>query len=412
MTMKLLYAAPRLKTLRSPVGLPFLCLGLVLTASCAGDLGDLGDQEGGTDIEATSDTRSSILWAGPDQCMPGSLPTAINSLRSAPGILSRTSAYPVLPLDDFNFLRFHAMSGCHVQGMVELKIGAAIVHNRVTSSNTVFAHLNEPCDQFRRGVSTPARVTRKRGAAYDSSSFLPHSSNVFHPGGMAAVGDYVFVAVDDGTSTGTPEIFVHDHSQVPPRLVTSFTIPGAGAIDSVAAGWDAVAGRFHLLMNQNSKNQLLVSKSNPTALTDFGKPVNFTRPEVMSIGNGRYPGKRSSKLNYQSMALLRQCDGKMFLLGLTNNNYPSCTGNFDSCDESIVDYATYAPDTTRVGAWQTTGELDNPCNGFLDFDICPNFAAAGTAFVRTVDGVTRLIVRASEHWPEGGDLDVLSWVSR
>jgi len=40
------------------------------------------------------------------------------------------------------------------------------------------------------------------------------------------------------------------------------------------------------------------------------------------------------------------------------------------------------------------------------YDICPHFAAGATAF----GGINhKLTAWATEHWPEGPDLDILAW---
>jgi hypothetical protein len=145
-------------------------------------------------------------------------------------------------------------------------------------------------------------------------------------------------------------------------------------------------------------------------------PNVLRRAKLMQLPGGEPTFYKSieiphnEKVYHQGMSLIRQCDGQMYLLGLTVNDYPGCAGNFDSCDDSIIDYAPYNPDPANifVGAWQTTGALDNPCNGFLDLDICPNFAAGATAFVGTNH---KLFAWATEHWPEGrpADLDILAW---
>jgi hypothetical protein len=342
-------------------------------------------------------------------CLNGNIADAMAGMRRAKGILVK----PRGALDgasDFSWLDDHALSGCHIQGIANLGTSGIVVDfNKAAANNTFPANLlGRSCPEYDPNVLSRAKLIQMPGGdpTFSKSIEIAHNAKVYHPSGMASVGRILFLAM-----TGpdiTPYIFIYDYSQAiplltPPTLVTSFAVSSIGSVDSLAAGYDPATNSYHIILNQDSQNRLVVLRS-------VGNLTSFHIAQRMTVDNGRYPGKRKSQLNYQGMSLIRQCDGQMYLLGLTINNYPDCAGNFDSCDDSIIDYAPYNPDPNNlyVGAWQTTGALDNPCNGFLDLDICPNFAAGATAFVGTNH---KLFAWATEHWPEGrpGDLDILTW---
>lgn len=333
---------------------------------------------------------------GDNNCLNGTVPDALNALKKAKGHIVKWPG-PA----DFTFLNDHSLSGCHVQGMSVLaNFGIVVDYNRVSGDNTIFAELlSTPCPEFPSNFAR-ARLMVEPGTGYFNSGIeIPHPTSVFHPSGMASVGNLLFVAVDNGDSGGTPYLYVYDYTNSTPTLLQQLPLISIGMVDSLAATYDPPTQTYHVILNQDRQNRVV-------ALTSTGSPSKFHVTQRMTVDNGRYPGKRKSQLNYQGMSLIRQCDGTMYLLGLTNNNYPSCSGNLDSCDESVIDYAVYDQANKIVSPWSSTGNLDNPCDGFLDFDICPNFAAGATAYVNSSH---KLVAIATEHWPEGGDLDTLVW---
>jgi hypothetical protein len=397
---------------RAPI---WLVTGLVAlgaaAASCGGSepaaAGD-GEPDPVGEVEQTDQVTQSAL-TDETNCLNGTVADAMAGIRRARGVLSRPgSGFDAA--SDFSWLNDHALSGCHVQGIANVGTSGIVVgFNKAAANNTFPANLlGRSCPEYDPNVLRPAKLIQKVGGEpnFYKSIEIPHNTKVYHPSGMASVGRILFVAVTGPNRT--PYIFIYDYAPAlplltPPTLVTSFAVSSIGDVDSLAAGYDPGTNSYHIILNQNAENRLVVLRS-------VGNLTSFRLLQRMTPDNGRYPGKRKSQLNYQGMSLIRQCDGKMFLLGLTVNNYPDCAGNFDSCDDSIIDYAPYNPDPANpfVGAWQTTGALDNPCNGFLDLDICPNFAAGATAFVTANH---KLVAWATEHWPEGrpGDLDILAW---
>jgi hypothetical protein len=365
----------------------------LLTAGCGGE-GPAPSGEPDTVTESSAITQDNF-------CLNGTVPAAMNALKKAKGRIVKQLGNSGAG-NDFVFLNDHVRSGCHLQGLVTLgSFGMVADFNRVTGDNTVIAEVfGTGCPEFPSSFSRAKLMLNPFGFGFTSSIEIPHTSSVFHPSGMAAVGKLVFVAVDDGKSGGSPYLYVYDYSSnATPTLLQTLPLVALGAVDSLAANYDPATQTYHVILNQNSQNRVV-------ALMSVGSPSKFHLAQRLTVDNGRYPGKRKSEFNYQGMSLIRQCDGTMYLAGLTVNKYPSCSGNFDSCDDSIIDYALYNQNDPIVSPWSSTGALDNPCNGFLDFDICPNFAAGATAYVNDSHKLTAI---ATEHWPEGGDLDTLVW---
>ena len=387
---------------RAPIWLATALVALgVAAASCGGsEPADVGEGQVGQVAQPVTEDLN---------CLNGTVADAMAGIRRARGILVRPGSAGD-GAGDFGWLNDHALSGCHIQGIADVGTSGIVVDfNKAASNNTFPANLfGTACPEYSPTTLRRAKLLQKPSSeeTFSQSIEIPHNAKVYHPSGMAAVGRILFVAVTGPDNT--PYIFIYDYSRAvpnitPPSLVTSFPVSSIGTVDSLAAGYDPGTNAYHIVLNQDSLNRLVVLRS-------VGNLTSFRLSQRLTVDNGRYPGKRKSQLNYQGMSLIRQCDGQMYLLGLTINDYPSCAGNFDSCDDSIIDYAPYNPDPANifVGAWQTTGALDNPCNGFLDFDICPNFAAGATAFVSTDH---KLVAWATEHWPQGrpGNLDILSW---
>jgi hypothetical protein len=380
-------------------GIVAATLGL-LAAACAGEPPASSASTPSSSAPATPDTVTETAALTQDNnCLNGTVPNAMNDLRHARGHVIK------YPGGGFQFLNDHAFSGCHIQGVgLFSNFGMVVDYNRVAGNNTIFAEaFGSACPEFPGSFSRSQLLLNPQMFQFTSTFEIPHPTTVFHPSGMATVGKLLFLAVDDGTDTGSPYFYVYDFSpnggNGPPTLLQSLLLPFEGKVDSVAGSYDPATQTYHAVLNQDSQNRLI-------ALTSVGSPSKFHLSRRMTVDNGRYPGKTHSQYNYQGMSLIRQCDGAMYLLGLTVNDYPNCSGNFDSCDDSIIDYAPYDQNNFIVSRFSSTGTLDNPCDGFLNFDICPNFAAGATAYV---DSTNRLTALATEHWPQNNDLDTLVW---
>jgi len=223
-----------------------------------------------------------------------------------------------------------------------------------------------------------------------------------HPGGMQAIGQFLVVGIDSGGTTAHIYFWVYGNPQ-DPWVASSFEHTVTRA-EAVAIGRLA-SGKYLLLIGSEQGTRMSVYRSSTTSLYstawsylgDFRTGVNWAGPS-------------DSDYNYNNLTILKECGSNdLYLAGLTNNHYPDCFGNRDSCDKSVIDLHKITT-TGNVGGYGLQRlfdvTLDNPCDCFLCFDICPNFAAGGGLEARPDGNVNAY---ATEHWNDGSDLDVLEW---
>lgn len=313
----------------------------------------------------------------------------------------------------WNELDDRDLSKCHVQGIAKFPAGAPVDFtfgwNRVGGvvSPWLEVLLGAYCPEVDTPgapdypgtlMTKPASASRVRYAKYFGNLTTQN-----HPGGMQAIGKYLVVGIDAGGSTA--QIYVWDFGDAQnPWVVRSFEHQGTTAA-AVAIGRLA-GGRYLLFIAADSGRTLSVYRSGGTNLSTTGWQY-LGRFEA----GVNWAGPSSADYNYNNLAIIEECGtNDLYLAGLTNDHYPDCGGNKDSCDTSVVDLHRITTNGNVVGSYGLQRlfdvMLDNPCDCFLCTDICPNFAAGGTLQPRPDGGLDAF---ATEHWNDGNDLDILEW---
>ncbi len=327
----------------------------------------------------------------------------------------------------WEYLDSKSRSPCHVQGFARLRKdnGFAFVANRTGGKGKLVWPFTRNCsDENSSAWSGQAtayvwtgKITSASGGegcyapnntrSQDQvTSFLRLGNNpsFFHPGGVQAIGDFLVVGVDRGQDFPSWIYLVNVRDPDNPFVVWRFTQLFDRA-EAVAIGRTA-AGDYLLFVGAHQGDVLNVWRSTTTNLQTTGWSFDY---QFSNFIYGGYTGP-SKDYNYNNLAALRECGSNdLYLAGLTSNG--SKGGTVDSQDDSVIELWSLNGDGSQLGAMSlaTTVTLDNPCNGFLQFDICPNFGAGGTIYVNE-QGF--LLAYASEHYPDGNDLDILEWKSR
>lgn len=311
---------------------------------------------------------------------------------------------------------------CHLQGLVRLT-GA--------SADGVFAFVNNTWGRkkgFKCGgdaelnsggpvlfVSDHERPPRYRTIVFWLKNFgsgaHPFGEKYnWHPGGMQALGSYLFVGTDDGGDKGGNDsvVWIIDASDPGhPHRVNQFYNEHSRAEALAAARLPDDRIIVAVGSREGEHMEVFVSETTNIATTEFHQ-VRATWP-------GKYPGEEDS--NFNNYAFIQQCDSrfgeeKLYLAGLTNNDYRYGGGvPFD--DNSHLHLYELRRTGSRGGerflfsrTLPNRLKMHNPHGSRFDPDVSPNWSAGGTIWVNT-HGC--LEAYATEHVPQGGDLDVLTW---
>lgn len=132
---------------------------------------------------------------------------------------------------------------------------------------------------------------------------LPATEN-WHPGGLSRLGDLVAVPLENSPGATRSEVAFYDFSDPlsPRKLPARILRPHRGS-DSVALE-RLEDGRFLIVINRLRNTEVHYSKS--LDLSDgFGEPLEILQS----------PAKR---LRGEGISILRQCDGKLFVLDFQN----------------------------------------------------------------------------------------------
>jgi hypothetical protein len=246
----------------------------------------------------------------------------------------------------------------HFQSVQRLRAGpyAVISGSDVNAplSQLFLAHLPSRCGAQRWGSNLDGGVAPRRPEPPSDDAITEHvdlERDRWHPGGLAALGDLLAAGLDHGA--GNARVAFFDASK-PPALteVASFDLAGNRS-DAVGL---ARADDGRVLMAIRASDHFEFHRSRTAEVKDgFETDAGTSTPDVNDL---------------QNIALVKQCDGSLFMLGFhnTSDGSPIIAG-----DDEVILYALDAPFGTpprRVA----TRTLD--CDG----GYC-NFDAAAGAYV-------------------------------
>jgi hypothetical protein len=148
-----------------PEGTTAIRLATTAVALAAGSLScasELSADDDGVGRAASAITDDNL-------CLNGNITDAMNAMRGARGILTRSRPTGTATAD-FDWLDTHSLSGCHVQGLVNAYTGGIVFgFNKATLNNTFPATLfGNNCPEFSVDTLRPAKLVRGSSLTFTS----------------------------------------------------------------------------------------------------------------------------------------------------------------------------------------------------------------------------------------------------
>jgi hypothetical protein len=224
-----------------------------------------------------------------------------------------------------------------------------------------------------------------------------------HAGSLQICGDILAVALEDRLNTSLPVGRIAFYNVANPENPVLLPV----SLDEVhkigVVGFTRLPDGHFLLVLSWDKNQILkFYRSNGTSFLQPGFRFHF-HTELNSSNVANFP--RDSAAVHQSLSLVTQDDGRVFMVGAYNTNDLSPIINGDD-RLSLYEVTNWQPGatvavtavSTNVHKWCSTfGSVSNPVR-MATQDVNASFLAGGGTYVSPSG---ELLFYACEHWNDG-----------